>query len=67
MAVVGILSLVVCVLGLAAYVALSGVSRASFVEVARIAFAMGLLAFLLGAGAQSCTLGTSPPARAARP
>lgn len=68
MAIVGLITLVVCVIGLIGYLALTGFARASVVEVCRIAFAMGLLGFCIASGAQSCSVGTggassSAPAR----
>ena len=62
MAIVGILSLIVCIIGLVVYMALTGLAKGSWAEVGRIAFAMGLLAFLIASGAQSCAIGTSAPA-----
>jgi hypothetical protein len=59
MAVIGLVVLIVCVLGLIAYLALLSFSKAAFVEVARICFAFGLLAWLMSQGASSCTMGTS--------
>lgn len=47
MAIIGILSLLVCLIGLIVYLALTGFSKASFAEAARIAFFGGLLAFLM--------------------
>ena len=62
MAIIGLVTLVVCVLGLVLYLALTGMTRGSFAEVGRIMFAFGLLAFLISIGSQSCSIGTSPPA-----
>jgi hypothetical protein len=62
MAIVGFVTLVVAVIGLLIYLALTGFARGSFAEAGRIMFAMGLLAFLIAASAQSCSVGTSPPA-----
>ena len=59
MAIVGLLTLIVCILGLVAYLALTSFSRASFTDVARICFAAGLLAFLMSQGASSCSMGTN--------
>jgi hypothetical protein len=59
MAVVGLLTLIVCILGLIVYLALTAFSKASFIEVGRICFAMGLLAFLIAQGASSCSIGTN--------
>lgn len=59
MLIIGILALIICVIGLVLYLALSGMARGAWVEVARVMFAMGLLAFLLGAGMQSCSVGTT--------
>jgi hypothetical protein len=58
MAIVGILSLIICVLGGILYLALTGMSKTSWAEIGRIMFAFGLLAFLIGSGAQSCSIGT---------
>jgi hypothetical protein len=62
MAIVGLLTLIVCVIGLALYLSLTKWSRGSFAEIGRIMFAFGLLAFLISTGAQSCSIGTSTPA-----
>jgi len=63
MAIVGLITLIVCVIGLILYLALTGLARGSFAEVGRIMFAFGLLAFLISIGAQSCSVGTPPPAQ----
>lgn len=57
--VVGYLTLIVCVLGLIAYLALTKFAKATLIDIARICFAFGLLAYLFAAGAQSCSMGTS--------
>lgn len=59
MAVVGLVVLIVCILGLAAYLALLSFSKAAFTEVARICFAFGLLAWLMSQGTSSCSMGTN--------
>lgn len=55
------LPLLIAVLGLLLWLALAGFTKANFSEVGKIAYAAGLLAFLLGAGAvvESCSAGTS--------
>jgi len=58
MVIAGLLSVIVLVLGLFAYLFSVGISKTSVAEVGRIAFAMGLLAFLMSSGAQSCSMGT---------
>lgn len=57
MTIAGFLPLIVCVLGLVIWAVCSGATKASAAEVGKIAFAAGLLAFLLGAGAivESCS------------
>jgi len=47
---------IVFVLGLVIYLFCVGISKTSMAEVGRIAFAMGLLAWLMAAGAQSCAM-----------
>lgn len=59
MLIVGLLALIICLLGLFLYLALTGFSRASLAEVCKWMFICGLLAFLLGSGMQSCSIGTS--------
>jgi len=59
MLIVGLLALIICVVGLIFYLAFNAMSRAAWVEVFRIMFAMGLLAFLIGSGMQSCSVGTT--------
>jgi hypothetical protein len=59
MAIVGILTLVVAVLGWILWAVLSKFSRATFAETGKIAFAAGLLAFCIASGSQSCSMGTS--------
>jgi hypothetical protein len=56
MTIVALLPVLVLVGGALAYLFCVGVSRSSIAEMGRIAFAMGLLAFLIGAGAQSCQM-----------
>lgn len=64
MAIIGLVTLIVCVLGLVIYLALTAFARGSFAEAGRIMFAMGLLAFLISIGSQSCSIGTPAPANA---
>ena len=59
MAIVGILSLIICIVGLILWLALTKFSIGTWIEVAKWCFVCGLLAFLIGAGAQSCSIGTS--------
>jgi hypothetical protein len=58
MAIVGILTLVIAVLGWILWAALSGFTRGTFAETGKIAFAAGLLAFCIASGSQSCSVGT---------
>jgi hypothetical protein len=58
MIIAGLLTLIVCIVGGLMYLALTGFSKPSFAEIGRIAFAMGLLAFLIGAAGQSCSMST---------
>jgi len=55
MVVAGLISVIVFVLGLVVYFFCLGVKKETISEVARIAFAMGLLAFLMSSGARSCS------------
>jgi len=57
MTVVALLPVLVFVLALVVYFFCVSVSKASVAEVAKIAFFAGLLAFLMGSGAQSCSMG----------
>jgi len=59
MAIVGILTLVIAVLGWILWAALSGFTRATFSETGKIAFTVGLLAFCIASGSQSCSMGTT--------
>lgn len=59
MAIIGILTLVIAVLGWILWAALNKFSRATFAETGKIAFAAGLLAFCIASGSQSCSMGTS--------
>ena len=57
MTLTGWLPLIVALLGLAIYFVCAGVSKGTAGEVGRIAYAVGLLAFLIGAGSviESCS------------
>ncbi len=55
MTIIALLPVLVFVAGLVIYFVCAGLTKGSAAEVGRIMFAMGLLAFLLGAGAQSCS------------
>ena len=59
MAIVGLITLVVCIIGLLVWLALTGFARATFAEVGKIMFWTGLLAFLIAVSGQSCSIGTS--------
>lgn len=63
MALIIVLSLLVCLVGLVTYLICIGATKASFAEIGRIMFFAGLLAFLMGAVGQmgGCSVGTSPP------
>ena len=54
MAITGLLSVIVLVAGLVIFLVCVGLSKTSAARVGEIMFFAGLLAFLLGAGAQSC-------------
>ena len=58
MAIVGLLTLIVCVIGLVIWFALGGFTKAQAAEAGKIMFAAGLLAFLFASSAQSCSMGT---------
>lgn len=57
MTIVALLPVLVFVAGLLMYLFCVGVSKTSIAEIGRWMFITGLLAFLLGAGAQSCSMG----------
>jgi hypothetical protein len=59
LAIVGSLSLIVCVFGLLLWLILTKFVRDTWTQVAKICFAAGLLAFLFAFGTQSCSAGTS--------
>jgi hypothetical protein len=58
MGIFGALAVIVLVVGIVGYLFCTGISKTSMAEVFRIAFAMGLLAWLMSAGAQSCSMST---------
>lgn len=68
MAITGLLSVIVLAAGLVMYFVCLGLSKGTVGEAGRIMFAMGLLAFLMGAGAQSCgmSMGTGGSGSAVR-
>jgi hypothetical protein len=59
MTIVALIPVLVFVAGLVMYFFCVSVSKTSVAEIGRIMFAMGLLAFLLGSGAQSCSMGVA--------
>jgi len=56
MSLVIILSLLVLALGLVLYFVCAGLTKGTVAEVGKIMFFCGLLAFLIGNGAQGCSL-----------
>jgi hypothetical protein len=58
MAIVGLITLVVAIIGLLIWLALTGFARATFAEMGRLCFFAGLLAFLIASSSQSCSIGT---------
>jgi len=59
MAIVGILSLIICIIGLIVWLAMTKFSSGTWVKIAEWCFVCGLLAFLIASGSQSCAIGTS--------
>lgn len=59
MTIIAFLPVFVFAAGLVLYFICAGLTKATVGEVGRIMFAIGLLAFLIGAGAQSCSMGTA--------
>ena len=59
MTIIAILPVLVFVAGVVLYFLCAGLTKATAGEVGRIMFAMGLLAWLIGAGAQSCSMGVA--------
>ncbi|HYB24726.1 MAG TPA: hypothetical protein VED41_13070 [Solirubrobacteraceae bacterium] len=56
MTVVALLPVLVFVAGLLVYLFCVGISKSSAAEIGKIMFFAGLLAFLIGSGAQSCQM-----------
>ena len=56
MRIVAFLPVLVLAMGLVAYFVCAGLSKATVAEVSRICILCGLLAFLMGAGSQSCSM-----------
>ena len=57
MTIVAFLPVLVLLLGLVIYFVCVGLTKASAAEIAKIMVFCGLLAFLIGSGAQSCSMG----------
>jgi len=56
MTIIALLPVLVFAAGLVLYFICAGLTKTTVAEVGRIMFAMGLLAFLLASGAQSCSM-----------
>lgn len=59
MTIIALLPVLVFVAGLVIYFICVGLTKGSAGEIGKWMFVVGLLAFLLGAGAQSCSMGVA--------
>lgn len=59
MTIVAFLPVLILVLGLVIYFVCVGLTKSSVAEVAKVMIFCGLLAFLIGSGAQSCSMGVA--------
>lgn len=59
MTIIALLPVLVFVAGLIIYLVCVGLSKSTAAEIGKWMFVVGLLAFLMGAGAQSCSMGVA--------